>query len=214
MTTSILLLHGLYTGNWIMQPLAFRLKQQGFTTHLFGYRSTRQTLPEHAAALAHELERLYDNKIDRLHFVAHSLGGLVLRHLAAMRPDLIKGRIVTIGTPHQGSAVAGRLYHSALLSRVLGQTYRHALDGKLPALPQGIELGSLAGNHGVGLGKIFHIAGCNDGTVAVEETYCNGMQDHIVLPVTHTGMLFNQDVANQISVFLHYGHFIRPQNNQ
>ncbi|QEY26872.1 alpha/beta fold hydrolase [Neisseria zalophi] len=212
MTSHVLLVHGLYTGVWIMRSLGRKLEQQGFKVHYFGYRTTRQPLVQHAAVLADEVMRLYGQNIENLHFVGHSLGGLLLRHLAAARPDLVRGGIVTVGTPHQGSSVAHRIYRSAYLSRLLGETYHHGLDGNIPALPQSIALGSLAGNHAAGLGKVIGIKGENDGTVGVEETYCEGMQDHIVLPVTHTGMLFSTEVVAQVAAFLRNGHFIRSKS--
>ncbi|MDO1509151.1 MULTISPECIES: triacylglycerol lipase [unclassified Neisseria] len=208
MTSHVLLLHGLYMGTWIMQPLAHKLKKHGFTVDTFGYYSIRQTLPQHAVSLTEKVEQFYRCHNEPLHFVGHSLGGLVLRHFAAMHPDLIRGRIVTLGTPHQGSSVAERLKNMKFSRFTLGGSYRNGLDGNVPALPPGIELGSLAGNRPIGAGNLLGIKGENDGTVCVKETFCEGMKDHIVLPVTHTSMLLNKDAAAQIEKFLHCGYFL------
>ena len=79
----------------------------------------------------------------------------------------------------------------------------------LPDLPPGIELGSLAGNSPLGIGRIFKLQGENDGTVLVEETRFPGMADHILLPVSHTGMLTDKRVAGQTAAFLRHGKFDR-----
>ena len=51
--------------------------------------------------------------------------------------------------------------------------------------------------------------GEHDGTVAVEETRIPGLTDHLVLPHSHVGMLFAQDVADQVAHFLRHGRFVR-----
>ena len=93
-----------------------------------------------------------------------------MRCFAAARPDLVRGRIVTLGTPHQGSTTAETIRNWGAGTPLLGGAYRNMLDGNLPDLPPGIELGSLAGNSPLGIGRIFKLQGENDGTVLVEET--------------------------------------------
>ena len=82
----VILLHGLHMHAWAMKPFAVLLKEQGFTVDTFGYYSVWQTLPQHAAALNRFVETgRYGG--GPLHFVGHSLGGLVLRHFAAAHPE-------------------------------------------------------------------------------------------------------------------------------
>ena len=132
-----------------------------------------------------------------------------MRCFAAARPDLVCGRIVTLGTPHQGSTTAETIRNWGAGTPLLGGAYRNMLDGNLPDLPPGIELGSLAGNSPLGIGRIFKLQGENDGTVLVEETRFPGMADHILLPVSHTGMLTDKRVAGQTAAFLRHGRFDR-----
>ena len=144
---------------------------------------------------------------ETLHFVGHSLGGLVLRNFAAAYPDKVSGRIVTMGTPHQGSRAAQRVFNMGLQKPVLGGSYKGALDGSMPELPEGVELGSIAGNKPYGLGRVLGLHGEHDGTVLVRETHCPNMRDHVVLPVSHSGMLFNRKTVEQVVTFLHDGCF-------
>ncbi|MCP1660341.1 serine aminopeptidase domain-containing protein [Neisseria perflava] len=202
----VILLHGLHMHAWAMKPFARMLAQYGFDTTVFGYYSLINTLPQHAAALAQAVTRLNQSG-EALHFVGHSLGGLVLRHFAAAYPEKISGRIVTLGAPHQGSSAAQRIDGMGLRTPLLGGSYASALDGHAPSLPVNIALGSLAGNKPQGLGRILGLSGEHDGTVKVAETVCPHMRDHVVLPVSHTGMLWNPVAALQTAEFLQHRYF-------
>lgn len=202
----VILLHGLHMHAWVMKPFANLLIHQGFGVSIFGYLSVWRALSQHTLALHHFVE--HQPKSESLHFVGHSLGGLVLRHFAAQYSECITGRIVTLGTPHLGSAAAERVCRLGLRKPVLGGSYRLALDGNAPLLPEKIELGSIAGNKPQGLGRVLGLHGEHDGTVLVNETKCKNLRDHIVLPVSHSGMLFSQEVANQTAYFLNHGRFL------
>ena len=206
--SKIILLHGLHMHSWVMKPLADMLEKQGFDVALFGYYSVWHTMPQHTQALAEFVEK-HDTG-EPLHFAGHSLGGLVLRHFAAAHPDKVSGRIVTLGTPHCGSMAAERVRSMGLGAPLLGGSYRCALDGGAPPLPPSIELGSIAGSKPQGLGRMLGLHGSQDGTVLVGETRCPGMGGHIVLPVSHSGMIFSRTVAEQTAHFLRCGRFLQP----
>jgi hypothetical protein len=71
-------------------------------------------------------------------------------------------------------------------------------------------LGAIAGTRPVGTGRFFaKFDEDNDGTVAVSETMIPGLTDHLVLPHSHIGMLFAQDVAAQVATFVRTGRFQR-----
>ncbi len=201
---TVVLVHGLYMRGLIMDVLARRLERQGYETFTFSYHSVRSTLRENALALGCFLAGLHRT---RVHLVAHSLGGLVLRHLAAIPPGLPQGRVVTLGTPHTGSRVAWRLRRRHL-GALCGRGLSDGLLGDLPPWPADHPLGSLAGSVNMGLGRLVTgVAPPADGMVAVAETRLAGMSDHIVLPVSHTVMLFVPSVAAQVARFLDSGHF-------
>ncbi|PNK60069.1 esterase/lipase family protein [Psychrobacter sp. FDAARGOS_221] len=213
----VVLIHGLHQRGFIMSVLGKRLKAQGFDTHLHDYHSLSAPIEEHSRSLNLWLEANY-NPSDMLYLVGHSLGGLVIRDFIERYPHWSIGRCVTLGTPHNGSISAE--YVSRLLPVAVGAAYQGALDGDIAPLPDRISLGVIAGNKPHGLGQLFlnHYKrkaklsaeqSAHDGTVFVSETRLVNARDHLVLPVSHTGMLVNKTVADQTSYFLLHGHFKR-----
>lgn len=202
---TVVLVHGIYMNGLDMFILRQRLKQAGYSTHQFSYHSLRSTPAENAMDLHEYAEKIQTPVI---HYVCHSLGGLVVRHLFSLYPDQKPGRIVTLGSPHTYSSAAKALQRFSPGKLLLGHSTRHGLDGEVPSMPEGRELGSIAGTLRMGLGLLLPgIPKPNDGTVAVSETKFEGMTDHIILPVSHFGMLLSRTVANQVIHFLRHGAF-------
>lgn len=173
----------------------------------FYYRTVGRDLEKNAERLNNFLSKYVEG--ETVHLVAHSLGGLVVRRLLHDFPQQRPGRVVTLGTPHQGSYVAQRASRSGLLRRMLGMSLP-ALLGVLPPWGGGRELGALAGTLSFGLGWLFRgVPRPNDGTVAVVETQLPGMSDHLVLRASHFGLLYSRRAATQVEHFLRHGEFQR-----
>lgn len=200
---AVVLVHGIWVRGFTMWPLARRLGEAGFETHIFSYPSTRLPLAEQAQGL----ERFVRQRgLGPCHFVAHSLGGLILRHLAASHPERFR-RAVTLCSPLTGSYLA-RTLHRRHWGLLYGKTWEHGLDGDMPPWPQSVPLGGLAGDRPRGIGHLvarYHEA--NDGTVLVSETRLPQMRDWRLLPRTHTGILFAEDAAREVVNFLRSGCF-------
>jgi pimeloyl-ACP methyl ester carboxylesterase len=208
---TVVLIHGLYMHGFCMALLAYRLRRAGYHTVLFSYSSLKSTLPHSAVALAARMQTL---ETPVVHCVAHSLGGLLVRHLVAREALLPPGRVVTLGTPHQSSGLARHL-STGRLRFILGRRSGQGLLGDLPPWPANRELGSLAGTLNVGLGRLFGtVPAPADGTVTVAETYLPGMTEHICLPVSHTGMLLSSTVAVQVCTFLATGRFCHSRSTR
>lgn len=202
---AVILTHGIWLPGIEMALLQRRLQKRGYQCHLFRYASLRRTPRENAVRMAAFVDRI-DAPI--LHFVGHSLGGLVIRHLFDYEPQQRPGRVVTLGTPHKPSHTAQLLYRAALLP-LLGMSINQGVVGGAPHWTGSHPLGSIAGNIGIGLGRLVPgLPKPNDGTVAVTETECPGMADHITLPVTHTSMVFSRQVMEQTVAFLREGRFL------
>jgi len=201
----VLLLHGLMMRSPALLPLALRLRRRGFTPVIFSY-STLWRAP--GLAMERLAMRLYAMGEGPVHMVAHSLGGLIAAETINRYQNLPAGRLVCMGSPIAGSAAA-----RGLAERRLGLVSGRSgalLRGGLIELPRKREIGMIAGTRSLGLGRIFgHFDGINDGTVAVWETRLPGLADHVVIPSSHTGLVFSGQAADLAATFLEYGRF-RP----
>lgn len=187
-----------------MKPLARRLHECGYAVRLFTYPTTVGTLADHADELARFVA---PNASTPVHFVGHSLGGLVILRMFDGRLQLPAGRIVLLGTPLQGSQAARSLMNLPGGSRIL-RTAGVALTEGFPHLPPGKEVGMVAGSRAVGLGRLLGSAtGGGDGTVSLQEADSPHLTARIVLPVSHTGMLFSSRVSQHVAGFLARGSF-------
>jgi pimeloyl-ACP methyl ester carboxylesterase len=205
MNESIVLVHGL----WMKGPEMFLLRRRfcraGFRVYQFSYRSVARDLAENAARLNAFLAMVEGEKV---HFVAHSLGGLVVRRLCHDFPQQRPGRIVTLGTPHTGSYVAERMSRNGLFRRLLGHSLT-PLTGELPPWPGDRDLGSIAGTLSIGIGWLVReLSRPNDGTVSVAETCLENFSDHILVHTSHMGLLFSARSAEQTLYFLRHGRFM------
>lgn len=202
---TVILVHGLWLNGLDMGLLRWRLQKGGFLTQQFHYHAMQASPAEHATAL-HACTRLIDT--DTVHYVGHSLGGLIIRHLFHRYPDHKPGRVVCLGTPHQSSSAAKTLSRSRPGRWLLGRSTEQGLIGNVPPWQNYHELGVIAGNLRLGMGLLVPgIPKPSDGTVAVQETMLEGMADHIILPVSHFGMLLSSTVAMQTLQFLKHGRF-------
>lgn len=206
--TPVVLVHGLYLGGWSMALLDRSLRRRGYVIRRFSYATVRADIPASADRLHLFLAGL---RAEEIHLVCHSLGGLVVNQLFHRHPGQRPGRVVTLGTPHNGSHVARRLSATRWLRWLLGRSIegRQLLDGR-PAWPRERPLGVIAGSRGIGLGALVPgLPAPNDGTVTVAETRAPEAQDHVTLPVTHSSMLWSAAVARQVASFLETGRFRR-----
>ena len=218
----VILIHGLHQASFAMRPLAKRLQAVGLDTHQFGYRSMRDDIKTNSRLLNAWLQINHhpDESID---LVGHSLGGLIIRDFIVHYPEWQIGRCVTLGTPHNGSVSGDYMWRFA--PAIVGKSYEQALDGTVAPLPDDIQLGVIAGNKAQGLGQpilsyhnrklrnadsnLDNESLAHDGTVYVTETTLASATDHLILPVTHTGMLINKEVARHVVGFLENGKFER-----
>ena len=203
---TVVLVHGLWVRGWIMTLLGLQLRRCGFHTIIFSYPSMRAPLSQNALLLSRFVAAI---AAPHIHFVGHSLGGLLLLQMLAEHPEPRAGRVLLMGSPYHASYAASKLARITLGRWLIGRSMRQWLEQKAPACPQQHEVGSIAGCLSLGIGKLLGgLPYPNDGVVAVEETRLPAASDHVVLNVSHTGMLFSAGVARQVCAFLRQGHFL------
>lgn len=197
--------HGLWMPGWETLLLRRRLAAAGYNTRLFKYSTTGVGLDANVA----RFRRFVAAQPGTLHLVGYSLGGvLAVRMLQQAELGSVQ-RIVCLGAPLNGTQVGARLAAQPGGRRMLGRSILDLLaEAPLPPWSGVPPLGVVAGNVGVGLGRLLtSFDGANDGTVGVAETELAGANDHIVLSVSHTTMLFSRQVADQAVSFLRHARF-------
>ena len=205
MPQPVILLHGLLMRSPALWLLARRLRRRGFEPFLFDYPTLWRSP---GVAMERLALRLYPFEKEKVHVVAHSLGGLIALETMNRYQKLPPGRVVCLGTPLTGSSAARGLAKQGL--GFLNGKSGALLRGGLPQLPANRQVGVIAGSHSMGLGRHFAaFDGVNDGTVAAWETRLPGLDDHLVVPVSHSGMVFSPLVAELTANFLDVGVF-RP----
>ena len=210
--SEVILVHGLWMRSWALSVLKARLEKQGFSTRSFDYATSKRDPLESIEKLIGFCRK---SRASNMHLVGHSLGGLMimemLRQLSqAGHTPLLPGRVVLLGSPLKGSEVAGRLANSPL-GRLLLRSSESSLIGGVTAVELDRECGMIAGNLPRGLGRLTgRFDGPNDGTVKVSETFSDTLRDHVEIRVTHTGMVFQAEVARQLIFFINNGRFDRP----
>lgn len=219
MRQHVILLHGLWFNRTVMALLARRIRKAGFQTHCLSYPSMKESPSSNAHYLNNYLQSLSLNKQEAkewpVHFVAHSLGGLVALNFLSQYPAYPVGRVVLLGSPVQGSDNARRLLELPLGSRLLGRSIEEngLLNGVSFRQNGSQEIGMIAGTLSFGLGALLggdrHQKDSNDGVVSVSETRMPGLTDHICVRVSHSGLLISRQVAEQTCVFLETGSFQR-----
>ncbi len=206
----VVFVHGLWMTGVDMWWLRRGMMRHGYRVKQFSYPAVRCDVKQNAVRLNAFLEK-HGRGVEVIHLVGHSLGGLVIRQMFHDFPAQKPGRIVTLGTPHSGSAIAHLFNRSRPGRWVLGKSTIRGLLGDMPPWQGVRELGVIAGTKDHGIGRAFcALPQPNDGTVAVEETRLPGMTDHIELSVAHSGMLLSTEVIRQASYFLGQGCFVRP----
>ena len=210
---TVILVHGLWVHGVLMTFMRRRIARCGHRAICYSYPSVRFTLAENADRLASFSRNL---GAGRLHFVGHSLGGLVVLTMLARIRDLDVGRIVLVGTPFVDSIAAHHLARLPGGRAVLGRSMREWLQGGRPSAFDRYDIGVIAGSFGIGLGRLV-VPGLprpHDGVVSVVETRVPEARDHIVLKVSHSAMLVSSAVAYQICEFISHGVFSRQPPRQ
>ena len=210
MRERVLLVHGLWMYPVAMALMQHRIARCGYEVECWSYPTVRATLRENAESLAQYCRR---HEGQKLHLVGHSMGGLIALNAAAVAAIPCLGRIVVAGSPLIDSFSARRLESLPGGRWMLGACIAEWLRAPPLRVANGHEVGVIAGNGGIGLGRMIapDLPSPNDGVIAVSETRLDGIRDHIVLNVSHTEMLASTAVAHQICAFLQNGRFDRNE---
>jgi pimeloyl-ACP methyl ester carboxylesterase len=208
----VVLLHGISRTARSFKKMETALIGAGFDTLNLDYASRQKPLATLAEDIRPAIERFAEDIDGSLHFVGHSMGGLLARaYLGKYRPKRL-GRVVMLGAPNGGSEIAEGLknfppYRAFFgpAGQQLGTQRDAATHALLPAIDY--PLGIIAGNRSVDpLASIF-LSRPHDGRVSIANTTLDGMTDHIVVPVAHPFLPSNAIAIAQTLAFLRDGRF-------
>lgn len=207
-TDSVVLLHGLGRKAASLARMRSALTAEGYRVFALDYPSTRHGLPTLTATLRPQVAAIAGATAGALHFVGHSMGGLLARSLIAdARPDRL-GRLVMLGPPNRGSEIADRLRHVGLYRRLLGPAALSLGTATVPVWPDpDYPIGVIAGTRSVDPVGWLMLPRPNDGRVSVARTRIPGLRGHLVLPVSHALMMNHPIVIAQTARFLATGTF-------
>lgn len=213
----VVLLHGLARTSRSFAKMDRALQDAGFATLNLDYASRRHRLEALTENIHPDIAR-FAGEVGPLHFVTHSMGGLLARiYLTHYRPPSL-ARVVMLGTPNSGSEVAD-LLKGLVLYRAFygpaGQQVGTRLEDCLAQLPlPDYAVGIIAGIRTIDpFASFFIVPRPNDGRVSVESSKLKGMTDHVVVPATHSGLLSHRGAINQTITFLREGRFERSTND-
>ena len=209
----VVLLHGLGRSSTAMWMLAARLQWAGYQVHNIDYDSFQKSPSQILDEVSQQISGCCQTTRAPVHFVGHSLGGLMIRaYLDQQRPENL-GHVVLIGTPNQGTDFVDKNRNSwwmqlagdvALALGTGADSFPNSLPS--PDYPLGVIAGYRKGSTGDD-----DIAGADDGLVPLISTPVTGMNDFLLVESGHSAMRYNGTVAAQTIHYLDNGKFDHPQ---
>lgn len=207
----VILIHGILRSSKSMGRLRAALEKAGYLVFPFDYPSSQLRIEE-AAEYLHRALRSLDG-VRPIHFVVHSMGGLVLRAYWKKHRDPRIGRVVMLGVPNQGAVLADKLKGLALYRALFGPAGVQLAGGKnafIATLPvPDVPFGIIAGARGTPDGYNPIVPGDDDGTVSVASTRLPGAADFATVKCLHSFLMSHPTVIEYVLRFLKEGRF-RP----
>lgn len=209
----VVLLHGLARSSSSMEPMEQALTDAGFSVVNLDYPSREYPIEE-LALLAIEDGLFLCGENDRpqqVHFVTHSLGGILVRYYFEHHDSDVVGRVVMLGPPNQGSRAADKMGDWPGFDWLNGPA--GAQLGKGPeSIPLGLgtpdfEFAVVAGSRTVDPITSAVLEDPDDGKVSVEDTKLDGMRDFRVVGVSHAYIMRDDEVIELVIRFLRSGSF-------
>lgn len=208
----VILLHGLARTPRSFHRLERRLREEGYDVVNLSYPSTEETIERSVDCVREKLQPLVEPpRYRRVHFVTHSMGGIVVRYYLRDHRPANLGRVVMLSPPNQGSELVEVYRNVALYEEIAGPaglqlgTASNSVPNRLG--PVDFEVGVIAGDRTLNPILSGLIPGADDGKVAVERTKVDGMADFLAVHHSHVFIMMRQDVQDQVVSFLRDGKF-------
>ena len=208
----VILLHGLARTSHSMAPLEETLRAKGYWVANIDYPSRDQPIESLAPeAVGRGLEACRSCQAKVIHFVTHSMGGILVRYYLARHTVPELGRVVMLAPPNQGSEVVDRFSKMPGYETVNGPA-GYQLGTAPDSVPNSLgpvtyPVGVIAGTESVNLLLSSALPDPDDGKVSVERTRVEGMADFITVEASHPFIMRDDEAIRQALFFLQVGHF-------
>lgn len=209
---AVIVVHGLGRSPASMAILSSRLEDAGFRVIRFGYPSREEPIEDLVERLAAEVRSSCCGEEEDVHFVTHSMGGVLVRSYLSQGIEAHRGRVVMLSPPGQGSEIVDAFAESGLLRKLLGPaafqlgTGSEGIASELG--PVRFELGIITGDRSLSPLGSWLIPGPDDGKVGVGRAEVEGARAFQVIHATHTFIMNRRDVADDVVHFLQHGQFL------
>ena len=206
----VILLHGAGRTPVSMNPMAACLREHGYRVINARFRSMGLSIEQIADSYFPELIDSLGPQV-KVHFVAHSMGGIILRQYLSTHTVTNLGRVVMLAPPNHGSELVDRVKTVPVLNDVLGRRLlelgTRPEDLPIRLGPANFDCGVIAGDSSANPITSSFLHGANDGKVTVESARLEGMRDFLVVHNSHTWMIWRKSVMQQVLTFLEHGEF-------
>jgi Palmitoyl protein thioesterase len=214
----VVLLHGLVRSSSSMEKLEEKLISEGYAVANIDYPSRKHRI-EHLAKTAVEngLDQCKKQQASKIHFVTHSLGGILVRYYLSINTIENLGRTVMLGPPNGGSEVVDKLQHIPGFEFINGPaglqlgTGAQSIPSSLGAA--NFEVGIIAGTRSINLILSALIPSQDDGKVSIKNAHLDNEKAFISMPVSHPFIMKNDAVISNVINFLKFGKFNQPKDN-
>jgi pimeloyl-ACP methyl ester carboxylesterase len=206
----VILLHGLIRTSDSMEAMEDALLEEAYIVHNIDYPSRQLPIEQLAKDVRKQVTSLIESK-DTVHFVTHSMGGILVRAIQKEVPLENIGRVVMLSPPNQGSELVDSLGDFSLFDWINGPagnqlgTYPDSYISSLG--PIDFELGVITGDRSINWINSMIIPGKDDGKVSTERAKIEGMQDYKVVHATHPYIMKNNQAVEATLRFLKTGSF-------
>lgn len=211
----VIALHGLARSAASMKKLVAELEHTGYTVANIDYPSREYTIPELAeSAVQRGLDSCQHQGADVVHFVSHSMGGILIRQYLKTNEIENLGRVVMLAPPNQGSEVVDALRDTPGFELLNGPAGLQLGTGGIPGTlgPATFDLGIIAGTRSINLLLSTYLPDPDDGKVSVASAQLEGMCDFLTVEVSHPFIMRDNAVIEQVIYYLSSGQFSRDAN--
>jgi pimeloyl-ACP methyl ester carboxylesterase len=207
----VVLLHGHSRSSQSMKKIEAALLDLGYAVENIDYPSREMNIDDLSSYLGDRLRECCLGGKKEVHFVTHSLGGILVRYYLEREPLDSVGRVVMLSPPNSGSELADLLNDIPVVNQHTSESRRElgTGEGSVPGglRPAEYELGIIAGDRSLLPMFSWIIPGPDDGMVSVRSTKTEGMSDFLVVPHSHTFIMNSPEVIRQVILFLEDGAF-------